>query len=574
MIATRKVLIMMSIAIALILFFAVLPTPETGPADTKDNEAGGFVIHNVHVFDGESLQRHRRVRVAEGRIQSIGPDEGPLPDTATVDGGGGYLLPGLIDSHVHIFGDGLSDALEHGVTSVIDLFSRTALLEPAEANRGDIDYAEGADMWSAGTLVTAPGGHGTQFGLDIPTLADPANAEAFVEERIREGSDFIKLVIESGKEHGLDFPTLSPATVEAVVTAAHDHDRLAIAHAGSREEARMAVNAGVDGLAHGFGDAPLDDSLRESLLAGDRFVIPTLTVTGGPHAEANVAAMEAAGIPVLAGSDAPNAGLSQGQGLHRELANLVAAGLSPQQALQAATARPAEQLGLEERGRIAPGYRADLLLVEANPLENIEHTTAIRAIWKNGQRVEPAAPQSEQDVSVPTAQPGSDQLVSSFDDGIDSAFGTGWDASSDGMMDGNSSANLAATGEGHLRVTGHIRTGFAWPFAGVTWWPGQRPMAPVDLSAYDGVRIRIRADSPRTLRLMVFNPSSRQGTPPQKPIRVDTEWQEIRMPFTELNGVEPASISGIGLYAGPQTGEFAFELDAVWLTARELSDHE
>lgn len=570
MIATRKVLIMMSIAIALILFFAVLPTPDPEPTDTANNETADFVIHNVHVFDGESLQRDQRVRVADGRIQSIEPDEGPLPDTATVDGDGGYLLPGLIDSHVHIFGNGLSDALEYGVTSVFDLFSHTALLEPAEANRTDIDYAEGADMWSAGTLVTAPGGHGTQFGLNIPSLEDPANAEAFVEDRIQEGSDFIKLVIESGEVHGLDFPTLPPATVEAVVEAAHKHDRLAIAHTGTREEARIAVDAGVDGLAHGFGDAPLDNVLLED----DYFVIPTLTVIGGRHAQSNVVAMAAAGIPILAGSDAPNAGLSQGHALHRELANLVAAGLSPQQALQAATVRPAEQLGLAERGRIAPGYRADLVLVEANPLENIEHTTAIRRIWKNGQRVEPASTKAERGGSVPSAQPGSDQLVSSFDQGIDSAFGAGWEANADNMMEGNSSASVSANGEGQLRVTGHVRTGFSRAFAGVTWWPGQRPMAPIDLSAYDGVRIRIRADTSRTLRLMVFNPSNREGTPPKKEIRVGTEWQEISVPFNELDAVNPSSVGGIGLYAGPQTGEFAFELDAVWLTTGESSAHE
>lgn len=577
-----KVLIMMSVAIALILFFLSLPTPDSGATDPANNggtENGSpaFVIHNVHVFDGKELIRNQRVRVSDGRIQSISADGGPPPDGETIDGEGGYLLPGLIDSHVHIFGNGLSDALEYGVTSVVDLFTRTALLEPAKTNRADINYADGADMWSAGTLVTAPGGHGSQFGLDIPTLEDPANAEAFVKARIREGSDFIKLIVESGEAHGMEFPTLSPETVEAVVEAAHAHDRLAIAHTGTREEARVAINAGADGLAHAFGNAPLDDALRDSLADGGHFVIPTLTVIGGPHVQSNVAAMEEAGIPILAGSDAPNAGLMQGRALHRELANLVEAGLSPIQALKAATSRPAEQLGLENRGRIAPGYRADLLLLSNNPLDDIQHTTGIQAIWKNGHRVEPATGESESGNTVPPAQAGSEQLIASFDDGIDSAFGAGWEASSDGMMDGNSMAQLDTGGEGQLRVSGEVRTGFVWPFAGVTWWPGQRPMAPVDLSDYDGIGLRIRADSPTTLRLMVFDPASRQGTPPQKRLQVDTDWQVIRLPFSDLAEVDPASISGLGLYAGPQTGAFAFELDRVWLTAdtnEETPDRE
>jgi imidazolonepropionase-like amidohydrolase len=577
-----KVLIMMSIAIALILFFLSLPTPEPGstdPAGSGETDSGtpGFVIHNVHVFDGEELVRNRRVRVNDGRIQSISADQGPLPGGETIDGEGGYLLPGFIDSHVHIFGNGLSDALEYGVTSVVDLFTRTTLLEPAESNRADIDHAEGADMWSAGTLVTAPGGHGTQFGLNIPTLENPANAEAFVEARIREGSDFIKLVVESGEAHGMEFPTLSADTVEAVVEAAHAHDRLAIAHTGTREEARLAINAGADGLAHAFGDAPLDEALRNRLAEDGRFVVPTLTVIGGPHVQSNVAAMEHAGVPILAGSDAPNAGLMQGRALHRELLNLVEAGLTPLQALKAATSRPAERLGLEQRGRIAPGYRADLLLVRNSPLDDIRHTSEIEAIWKNGHRVEPASGETESRNDVPPASTGSEQLIASFDDGIHSAFGAGWEASSDGMMDGNSSAQLEHREDGHLRVNGEVRSGFSWPFAGVTWWPGQRPMAPVDLSDYDGIGLRIRSESPATLRLMIFDPASRQGTPPQKRIQVDTGWQVIRLPFSNLAEVNPASISGLGLYAGPQTGPFAFELDRVWLTAgseQENTDRE
>jgi hypothetical protein len=76
---------------------------------------------------------------------------------------------------------------------------------------------------------------------------------------------------------------------------------------------------------------------------------------------------------------------------------------------------------------------------------------------------------------------------------------------------------------------------------------------------------------------MVFGPSNRQGTPPQKQIQTNREWQVIRLPFSALPSVEPASISGIGVYAGPQTGPFAFELDRVWLTAsseQENTDRE
>lgn len=568
MIATRKVLIVMSIAIALMLFFAVLPTPKTGASATTDNETTAFVIHNVHVFDGESLQHNRRVRVADGRIQSIDPDEGPLPDTSTVDGGGGYLLPGLIDSHVHIFDDGLSDALRYGVTSVIDLFTHTAQLDPAEANRTDINYAEGADMWSAGTLVTVPGGHGTQFGLDIPTLSDPAGAQTFVEERVREGSDFIKLVIESGEAHDMDFPTLSPTAVEAVVDAAHDHDRLAIAHAGSREEARTAVDTGVDGLAHVFADAPMEEGLLGDLADGGVFVIPTVTVIDGPFAEQNTAALAEAGVQILAGSDAPNAGLAHGAGLHQELENLVAAGLSPRQALTAATATPADVLGLPERGRIVPGYRADLFLVAGNPLETIGNTRNIERIWKNGVPVEKATEAGKANPSPAVTVDGESDLISNFESG----HGGAWQANSDEFMNGNSTAQIGEGPPGVLRVEGEIRPGFNWPFAGVVWWPGDRPMTPTDLSDYDGIRIRIRGNQDN-LRLMVFTGSGR-GRPAQTRLAISPEWDEITVPFDDLQDVDTTEVSGIGIYAGPDEGPFEFDLDAAWLVGKGGSNGE
>jgi imidazolonepropionase-like amidohydrolase len=102
------------------------------------------------------------------------------------------------------------------------------------------------------------------------------------------------------------------------------------------------------------------------------------------HANAAVAALEAAGVPLLAGTDAPNPGTTHGASLHRELELLVAAGLTPVEALTAATSTPARMFGLLDRGRIAPGLRADLLLVAGDPSIDITTTRAIVYVWRNG----------------------------------------------------------------------------------------------------------------------------------------------------------------------------------------------
>ena len=97
-----------------------------------------------------------------------------------------------------------------------------------------------------------------------------------------------------------------------------------------------------------------------------------------------VAALHRAGIPILAGSDSPNLGTTTGASIHQELELLVKAGLSPSEALSSATSLPAEAFGLKDRGRIAPGYRADLLLVDGDPTRQITDTRKIVSIWKAG----------------------------------------------------------------------------------------------------------------------------------------------------------------------------------------------
>ena len=112
-------------------------------------------------------------------------------------------------------------------------------------------------------------------------------------------------------------------------------------------------------------------------------------------AEAGCRRFAAAGLPVLAGTDAPNPGTVHGASLHRELELLVGAGLSPVEALRAATSVPARVFGLADRGLVAPGLRADLVLVEGDPRQDITHTRAIVGVWKRGMAIDRIAYREE-----------------------------------------------------------------------------------------------------------------------------------------------------------------------------------
>jgi imidazolonepropionase-like amidohydrolase len=122
------------------------------------------------------------------------------------------------------------------------------------------------------------------------------------------------------------------------------------------------------------------DDLKRLLMGSPRYATSLF------DAAASMTRLTGRGVPILAGSDPPNTGTAWGASMHRELALMVAAGLSPTEALKAATSVPAQVFGLHDRGRIAPGLRADLLLVEGDPVNDILATRNIVGIWKQGVR--------------------------------------------------------------------------------------------------------------------------------------------------------------------------------------------
>lgn len=405
---------------------SVVPVPAGRPVT-----GNSFVVRDARVFHGEHALERVNVVVRDGRIASIGRGAFPtgLP---VIDGAGRTLLPGLIDAHGHVpNAAGLRDAARFGVTTVLDMLTRIDAVRPLVSQRTRMDQTDLADLYTAGSPITSPKGLGTQFGIPFSTLNGPDEARTFVKARVAEGSDYIKILYEPGAPL---FTTISRETLAAVVAAAHAEGVMAIAHVSSRIGAWDAVRSGIDGLAHGFSDTLLDDSLAKEMVARRVFVIPTLSIlaafqgkpigpalaadprvvpyltaaqkTGlvspgpGPQhpmapylvrfkidvASENVRRMKAAGVRMLTGTDAPNLG-SFGVSLHGEMELLTRAGLTPAEAIRAATQAPAQAFGLSDRGQIEAGSRADLVLVDGNPLEDIQLTRAIVRVFKNGYEV-------------------------------------------------------------------------------------------------------------------------------------------------------------------------------------------
>ncbi len=575
--------------------------------------AQATLIKDVRVFDGEQTHEQRSVLIDGNRIVEDDFQGEDPADARIVTCEDCTLLPGFFDAHVHAYA-GIDDALLFGVTTMLDMFTLPAATQQSRARTAAHDNRGEADLHSAGILATAPGGHGTQFGIEVPTITAAEEAPAWVSARIAEGSDYIKIIVEGGGEEiGRALPTLNQQTVTALVEAAHSHGKLAVVHTQNSDAARIAVKAGADGLVHFFADEPVDDALLTAMREQNIFVSPTYAVfesfagragsaalmegpafqgllhrttvaslqpsaqsdrieTFAPAMEANIAALRDAGITILAGSDSPNPGTWFGVSLHRELELLVQSGLSPQEALIAATSAPADAYRIKDHGRIADGAFADLLLVRGDPTQDITATQAIVEVWKDGQSVAQLRSARRKTVTAsasasaqaqPLPEGGSIASFTNTGDAvsIEAPFGS-WSVSTDAIMGGASTAQASVTGDSTLRLSGNVSPGGFGQWAGIAWMPGDGMMVPANLASAVGISFRIRGIGAGP-GVMGFSEAGGQR-PSIAGIEIGEEWREVTVAFADLPRFDKTGTTMllIGIF---EPGDYAIELDRVRL---------
>ncbi|MEU8357049.1 amidohydrolase family protein [Nonomuraea sp. NPDC048882] len=367
-----------------------------------------FALVNARVFDGWRLTEPATVVVENGLIAS-GAARGER-----IDARGAVLLPGLIDGHVHVRSARARDALaRHGVTTGLDMASW-----PPELSASLRGAPGTADLRSAGLPAIGPEGPHARLLVKEPeaVVTDAREAEGWVAARIAEGADYVKIIMEAPGGGGLE-----AVVAKAIVDAAHARGRQVVAHAASAGAYTMAVDSGADVITHCPRGAAADPADVTRMRAEGRVAVPTLVMmqglarffgaqgadgahgahgaggaqraSGAPGgfagSTATVAALHAAGVPVLAGTDANDEPgvpfqVEHGASLHQELRLLVEAGLSPAEALRAATSLPARHFSLGDRGSVEPGRRADLVLIDGDPLAGITATEHVLRVWCAG----------------------------------------------------------------------------------------------------------------------------------------------------------------------------------------------
>ena len=589
-------------------------------AGAQDRASGMTVIRNVRLFDGDIVIPQASVVVENGLIKAVAAAVEPPPGAEIIDGTGKTLLPGLIDSHVHIWEeDKLRQAPVFGVTVLVDMFTSVEFasgIKKAQAGPGPHSQAY---LVSPQTVVTVAGGHCTQYGLKIPTLQSAAEAQSFVDARIAEGSDFIKIIYDDGSAYNYRLPTLSLEELQAAVRAARARHKLSVVHAGSLRKCMEALEAGADGLAHLNFDDASHENFGRLAAAKKAFVIPTLSVlmamNGRPDAagiaddtrlrpflksgdfqllrskpsflsspgayaaaEKALRQLHEAKVPILAGTDTSNPGTAFGAALHGELELLVQAGLTPLDALRAATSVPADIFGIKNRGRIRPGLAADLVLVEGDPAADIKATRAIVSVWKDGVMVDREAYRREVDTerhaleeqkkAAPPSGLGTGSISDFESESITSDFGSGWVISTDSILGGKSKSEMALSEGGaadskkSLRVKGTVAEGGSFLWSGAMFLPGTAAMAPANLSSFKGITFWAKGTGP-AFAVMVFCQST--GFIPRiERLEITPEWKDYSVSFEKL-GIDGHDILGIFIGATNAPGEFVLHLDDVRL---------
>jgi imidazolonepropionase-like amidohydrolase len=355
-------------------------SPTTDPADPPV-----LAVVDVAVFDGGGGPPvpGRTVVAAGGVIERVGPAGRtvPPPGAVVVDGAGATLLPGFVDAHVHLDFYPPAQVLAGGVTTVRDLgwpAGRLAALRAQAAAPG----AASPRLLAAGQIVTVPGGYPTRAPWAPPGTArpvdGPAEATAAVAELAEAGAAVIKVALDDRVG-----PTLAAPVLAALVGAAAERGLGVTAHVGTAPEAAKALAAGVAELAHWpFDPRPLPDPLVDAL-AESVVAVPTLHIDPSPARRAGMRRFVARGGRVVYGTDLGNQGPPPAVDVE-ELRLLVEAGLGPGQALAAATSLAADHLGLAGTGRVAPGARADLLLVDGDPLADLAALSRVRLVTRDG----------------------------------------------------------------------------------------------------------------------------------------------------------------------------------------------
>ncbi|MFI1756908.1 amidohydrolase family protein [Streptomyces sp. NPDC020571] len=389
-----------------------------------------LVISRAHVFDGRrSLAGLYDVAVDGGEIACVSAE--PLRGRQEVEAAGGWVVPGLIDTHIHFYDvRAVSDPhsmrafeenelpgrlglfLDHGITTIksvgdpTDGILNTRAAIAAGTLRGPLLLATGCgitgrDGHPAATVFSGNPWARERFTGEVDSVRRMRDLVHHLADR---KVDAIKLLSEGACAHsagpaylwrnpafpdGVELERLPLGLLRAGIETAHERGLRVTVHTTQQAAAREAIEAGADGLEHGVTVEPVTDhSLIDLMLERDITYTPTLWIDDAhPDARGNLKKVAEAGVHVVLGSDTFSGRGLFGANTLEEAELMVAAGMTPTQVLTAATSGAARQCVRPDLGTVAPGKRADLLVLNSDPTADIGNLRDLSVVILDGRVV-------------------------------------------------------------------------------------------------------------------------------------------------------------------------------------------
>jgi imidazolonepropionase-like amidohydrolase len=541
------------------------------------------------------------VVIAGERITAVGTDVEIPANSRVIRAEGLTLIPGIFDLHTHLeyatvrganadWPKNLKAYLYCGVTSVVDFGTYPETFEPMRRliKTGAIP----APRIHFAARFSTPGGHGAEggrgdfFTLEVQT---PREATAAVRRVLPYKPDVIKVFTDGWRYGtGTDMTSMNEETLAAIVEEAHRNGIEVLTHTVTLEKAKLAARAGVDVLAHGIGNINADEELVKLMKAKGTNYVSTLAVyeprrqveftplleavlsteardilktpaqpspqQSNPTGESptarrwkfllgNISALKDSGINIGTGTDAGIVGTHHGWATLREIKLLVQGGLTPLQALTAATGNSAKALKVDhERGFIKAGYLADMVLLDGAPLKNINDIERLNKVFLNGKELNRQRLAS--DISAPGLTPiaaiKAQEQIDDFErpDGrsnLDTLWVNTYDSGHDHtrMVWGRT----LRTPNNHALSVMSSMSETPKPYARVSIPLRRGAIEPVDAQEFRGVQFEARGDGEYGLIIPTYGTSS--GLTFQTKFQAGAIWKTVKIDFATLKQTQP-----------------------------------